>query len=107
MSNSPRGRRITNNLQPYWKDHPWQRDMVHGGYHLLKGIKHYANAMGAHDAIDMFYDDPEIINAAMDYRRSEMDMGDKDFARAKSHIIDGENRNDSVNYNTNGNCNLF
>ena len=107
MSNSTRGRRLTNYLQPYWKDHPAQRDIVHGIYHIGAGINHSIKATGASDMIDMFYDDPEMINAAMDYRNSEYEKADKDFARAKSHIIDGENRNDSKNYNTNSDCNLF
>ena len=108
MSNSPRGRNITNKLQPYWKDHPGQRDFVHGSYHLIRGIQHSVNATsGASDMIDMFYDDPKMINSAMKYKENEFKMADRDFARAKSHIIDGENRNDHINYNSNGNCNLF
>ena len=108
MSNSPRGRKITSNLQPYWKNHPLQRDIVHGSYHLMRGIQHSVNATnGVSDTIDMFYDDPEMINAAMNYRNKEFDMANKDFDRAKSHIIDGENRNDKINYNSNGDCHLF
>ena len=108
MSNSPRGWRLTNYLQPYWKDHPCQRGMVHGTYHLAKGIQHSVNATsGVSDMIDMFYDDPEMINTDMNYRNREFDRADNDFARAKSHIIDGENRNDKINYNTYGNCHLF
>ena len=108
MSNSPRGRAITNYLDPYWKDHPFQRDIVHGTYHLMKGISHSVNATsGVSDIIDMNYDDPEMIKAALEYRESEFNLADKDFDRATSHIIDGENRNDHKNYNTNGGCNIF
>ena len=81
--------------------------MVHGTYHVISGINHSVNAIGTSDVIDMFYDDPQMINAAMDYRNKEINMAQKDFACAKSHIIDGENRNDYKNYNTNGNCIIF
>ena len=38
MSNDPFFRGITNKLQPYWKNHPIQRDMAHGGYHAIRGV---------------------------------------------------------------------
>jgi hypothetical protein len=37
MSNNPFLRNITNSLNGYWKDHPGQRDTVHGTYHLIEG----------------------------------------------------------------------
>ena len=33
MSNDPIGRAITDKLRGYWKNHPGQRDFVHGTYH--------------------------------------------------------------------------
>ena len=67
MSNSPRGRKITDNLQSYWKNHPCQRDMIHDTYHLIKGIQHSVNAKsGFSDIVDMFYDDPKMMKAAME-----------------------------------------
>ena len=37
MSNDPIGRAITKALDPYWEDHPDQRDAVHGLYHQIDG----------------------------------------------------------------------
>ena len=37
MSNDPIGRAITNMLEPYWQNHPNQRDFVHGVYHDVRG----------------------------------------------------------------------
>ena len=47
MSNDPIGRAITKALDPYWKDHPNQRDAVHGLYHNMAG--NLWNALGQQD----------------------------------------------------------
>lgn len=73
MSNDPFGRAVTNLLDPYWKDHPIQRDLVHGGYHLIRGI----------------------IWALL----WKKDKADADFQRTNDHWIRGENRNNREAYN--------
>ena len=65
MSNDPFGRAITNFLNPYWENHPNQRDAVHGFYHNAAG--HFWNFMG----------DSEKANA--------------DFKRRDDHWIRHEN----------------
>ena len=40
MSNDRVGRYITTKLNGHWKNHPGQRDFVHGTYHAAAGTMH-------------------------------------------------------------------
>ena len=78
MSNDPVGRAITNSLSGYWKDHPIQRDMVHGAYHAIRGVGWAV---------------PGIFSESCRQKAAA------DFKRVDDHWFKGENRNDREHYN--------
>ena len=87
MSNDVIGRFITNLLAPYWKDHPGQRDAVHGLYHY--------GAEKMWDFGSMLFQAAGDIDMAREcYSRAEDDR-----RRCYMHWFQGINRNDRDNYN--------
>ena len=87
MSNDPVGRKITTKLNPYWKNHPGQRDAVHGTYHLgAAGAQ-----VGAYSAL------PLPLKVAVGQKLIK--GAKKDLKRCHDHWVKGENRNDRVHYN--------
>ncbi len=66
MSNDPIGRAITTALDPYWQNHPNQRDAIHGLYHNIAG--NFWNAVG------------------------QKEKAEKDFKRRDDHWVRHENR---------------
>ena len=54
MSNDPVGRAITKALDPYWENHPNQRDAVHGLYHQIAGD--FWNFLGEQDKAQRDYE---------------------------------------------------
>ena len=87
MSNDRVGRYITTKLNGHWKNHPGQRDFVHGTYHAAAGTMH-----GGIGALLALGGNKNTANFAFDRAR-------KDFIRTHDHWIKGENRNNRTDYN--------
>ena len=87
MSNDPFGRSITNALNGYWKNHPGQRDFVHGTYH--QGASIFWQGMG------------HVNKLANNNRGASacFNRAAQDAKRRDDHWIRGENRNDRAHYN--------
>lgn len=90
MSNDPFGRKITEMLEPHWKNHPGQRDAVHGAYHAGAGC--FWGAAGAVEGAFNFVQ-------GKGFTTDKFDKAGKDFQRCHDHWVKGENRNDRENYN--------
>ena len=100
MSNDPYGRRLTTRLNGYWKNHPGQRDFVHGTYHAGAGV--LLGGVGL-----MHYS--LYNNGNQRFSNQFFDRSRADFERTRDHWFRGENRNDRKNYNPSPQrqCNIF
>ncbi len=58
MSDDPIFRKLTNDLEPYWENHPNQRDFFHGLYHFFAagGWKEAGDSEQAHKDIERCLD---------------------------------------------------
>ena len=90
MSNDPFFRNVTNKLGPYWKNHPIQRDIAHGGYHAIRGVAWGVG--GTFDATKNFV-------TGKGFQSDYFNKAGDDFKRTGDHWIRGENRNDREHYN--------
>ena len=92
-------RRLTTNMRPYWKNHPRQRDIVHGSFHAAAGTFH----AGCGSLI--------ALGGNRNTARYAFERARADFKRTHDHWIKGENRNNFRDYNPSpprkGLCNIF
>ena len=102
MSNDRLGRFITNSLNGYWKNHPGQRDYVHGSYHQMANYFWQGAALSQLCSSSNLEDKKKSIAYCFDRARRDRDRRD-------DHWIRGENRNDRQNYNPSPDkgCNIY
>ena len=72
MSNDPFGRAITNFLNPYWENHPNQRDAVHG--FMLNPTKQSAIIFAEY--VDSFWynHEMELYDSKIEYAHDEVNI---------------------------------
>ena len=102
MTDDPLGRCISRSLNGYWKNHPGQRDYVHGTYHQTANLFWQGASLAQLCSSNKIEDKRRNIAYCFDRARRDRDRRD-------DHWIRGENRNDRVNYNSSPNriCNIY